>query len=129
CIIRNYCHRAVSVTFHLPKLLFASQKSYFFIITIQTTTMSKPFSTSKIAYLIVLATLLSIGGCASTQKTINKPDDETVKKDKKFKPYHSVITSEAKTDRGFVTVHHIGEKYYFEIPDSLLGRDMLLISR
>src|SRR5699024_9911354 len=26
-------------------------------------------------------------------------------------------------------IHHVGGKYYFEIPDSLLGRDMLLISR
>ena len=32
-------------------------------------------------------------------------------------------------DAGVFTVHHKDEDWFFEIPDSLLGRDMLLISR
>ncbi len=35
----------------------------------------------------------------------------------------------AESDDGVFTVHHRDEEYFFEIPDSLLGRDMLLISR
>lgn len=46
-----------------------------------------------------------------------------------LKPYKEVITAEAVTDAGLFAVHTVGEKLYFEIPDSLLGREMLLISR
>ena len=35
----------------------------------------------------------------------------------------------AESDDGIFTVHHKDDDYLFEIPDSLLGRDMLLISR
>ena len=35
----------------------------------------------------------------------------------------------AESDDGVFTVHHRDDDYFFEIPDSLLGRDMLLISR
>jgi hypothetical protein len=45
------------------------------------------------------------------------------------KPYRSVITAEARTDDGLFTVHTIGDKLYYEIPDSLLDREMLLVSR
>ncbi|MEX2364047.1 MAG: zinc-dependent metalloprotease, partial [Balneolaceae bacterium] len=46
-----------------------------------------------------------------------------------IKPFSKVITSEAKTDDGIFNVHWVGEKLYYEIPDSLLGREMLLVSR
>lgn len=36
---------------------------------------------------------------------------------------------DAESDDGVFTVHHKDEDWFFEIPDSLLGRDMLLISR
>ena len=39
------------------------------------------------------------------------------------------IIEDAESDEGLFTVHHKDEDYLFEIPDSLLGRDMLLISR
>ncbi|MCY4398187.1 MAG: zinc-dependent metalloprotease [Gemmatimonadetes bacterium] len=35
----------------------------------------------------------------------------------------------AESDDGLFTVHHKGDDYLFEIPDSLLDRDMLLVSR
>lgn len=41
------------------------------------------------------------------------------------KPYKDVITAEAKSQKGMFTVHQIDEKIYFEIPTSLLGKDML----
>jgi hypothetical protein len=43
--------------------------------------------------------------------------------------YAQVITREARTDSGLFEVHRVAERLYYEIPDSLLGRDMLLISR
>lgn len=46
-----------------------------------------------------------------------------------IKPYGEVITADAKTSRGLLTVHQVGDKYYLEIPDSLLGHEMLLVTR
>ncbi|MDH3732490.1 MAG: zinc-dependent metalloprotease [Gemmatimonadota bacterium] len=43
--------------------------------------------------------------------------------------YDSVITEDAVTDAGMLDVHTVDGKTFFEIPDSLLARDMLLISR
>lgn len=45
------------------------------------------------------------------------------------KPYAEVITAKAKTDRGLFTTHRVEDKYYFEIPDSLLNRDILVVNR
>ncbi len=43
--------------------------------------------------------------------------------------YKEVITDKAKTDEGLFKVHKVEEKYYFEIPDSLLERDILIVNR
>ncbi len=45
------------------------------------------------------------------------------------RPYNQVITDRARTERGGVTVHRVEDKWYFEVPDSLLNRDILLVSR
>lgn len=46
-----------------------------------------------------------------------------------IKPFSQVITKEAKSDAGLFTFHKVEDKYYFEIPDSLLEREILIISR
>lgn len=45
------------------------------------------------------------------------------------KPYKTVITEKAVTRKGLFTVHRIEDKYYFEIADSLLNREILVVSR
>ena len=45
------------------------------------------------------------------------------------KPYKEVITSKAITKKGLFTVHKIEDKFYFEIPDSILGREIIAITR
>lgn len=73
-------------------------------------------------------------GC-QTQKDIPaaKKEASTVSEVKKskngIKPYSEVITAEAKTDEGLFTTHFIGDKLFFEIPEDLLEKDMLLVSR
>jgi len=47
----------------------------------------------------------------------------------KPKPYAEVITDKAVTRQGLFKVHQIEEKYYFEIPDSMLGREILCVNR
>ncbi len=46
-----------------------------------------------------------------------------------IKPYDKVITEEAESDEGLFTVHKIKEKYYYEIPESELDRELLWVSR
>ena len=45
------------------------------------------------------------------------------------RPYNEVITSKAKTYRGLFTVHYLDDKYFFEIPDSVLSREILVVNR
>ena len=42
------------------------------------------------------------------------------------KPYKDVITSNAISKPGLFTIHKVDEKYFFEIPDSILQRELLL---
>ncbi|MCZ4222128.1 zinc-dependent metalloprotease [Pedobacter rhodius] len=45
------------------------------------------------------------------------------------KPYDQVITSKTSTRRGMITTHKLEDKFFFEIADSTLGRDILVVSR
>ncbi|MEX0272948.1 MAG: zinc-dependent metalloprotease, partial [Flavobacteriaceae bacterium] len=58
-----------------------------------------------------------------------KQADSTQKKKGKIKPYNKVITKDAKSDAGLFTVHKVDDKHYYEIPDSLFNREMLMVSR
>lgn len=46
-----------------------------------------------------------------------------------LKPYTQVITPRAKSSFGFLTVHKVDNNYFFEIPDSMLNRDILIVNR
>lgn len=46
-----------------------------------------------------------------------------------LKSYNEVITSDAKSCFGLFAIHSVKGKYYFEIPDSLMGRDILVVNR
>ncbi len=59
-----------------------------------------------------------------SQKKPEKSD-----KEKKEKTYSDIITDKALTDHGVFDVHKIEDKYFFEINDSLLGRDMMMVTR
>lgn len=43
--------------------------------------------------------------------------------------YSTVVPATARSDAGLFTVHRVGESLLYEIPDSLLGRDMIIMSR
>ncbi len=45
------------------------------------------------------------------------------------RPYNRVITPEAKTKRGFLIVHRVADKLYFEIPAGALDKDLLAVGR
>ncbi|NCI51664.1 zinc-dependent metalloprotease [Sediminibacterium roseum] len=47
----------------------------------------------------------------------------------KPRPYKEVITDKAVTKKGLFTVHKVEDKYYFEIGDTLLSREILTVTR
>jgi hypothetical protein len=79
----------------------------------------------KLFYLPVLFTLI-FSLSINAQK---KDSTDKEKKPKKEKTYEDVITKDAVTDNGLFDIHKVKEKYYFEINDSLIGRDMMMVTR
>ncbi len=45
------------------------------------------------------------------------------------RPYAEVVTKDAMTSQGFITVHQVRDRVLVEIPDSILGRDIMVVSR
>ncbi|WP_435355521.1 zinc-dependent metalloprotease [Emticicia sp. SJ17W-69] len=95
----------------------------------------------KITFLCSLA-LISSFGAFSQKKDDKKPEEvkpatptpvaapkppETPKTGPK--PYKEVITDKAKTSKGLMTVHKIEEKYFFELADSIIGREIMSVTR
>lgn len=60
----------------------------------------------------------------NTEVAAKKPEEK-----KGPKPYKTVIDSTAITQLGLIDVHKIKEKYLFEISDSLLGKEIMTITR
>ena len=75
-------------------------------------------------FTFLICLLISIS--LNAQKTSAKEDS---KKPKKEKTYKDIITKEAITDKGLFDIHKVKDKYYYEINDSLLGREMLMVTR
>ncbi|QLG45129.1 zinc-dependent metalloprotease [Costertonia aggregata] len=89
----------------------------------------------KKTVLLAILTILCINYSSSAQlfKKKNKSKKEQAAKPsvKKggIKKYNEVITKDAKTDEGLFHVHKIADDYFYEIPFSTLGKDMLWVSR
>ena len=75
-------------------------------------------------FTFLICLLISIS--LNAQKPSAKEDS---KKPKKEKTYKEIITKEAMTDKGLFDIHKVKDKYYYEINDSLLGREMLMVTR
>lgn len=85
--------------------------------------------------------LLMIAGCSLTAVAQNNgaPKPDTTRRPMGNggpagpstgpKAYKDVITAKAVSDAGMFTVHKVDDKYYFEIPDSLFNRDILVVNR
>ncbi|GAA5031966.1 glutaminyl-tRNA synthetase [Marivirga lumbricoides] len=63
----------------------------------------------------------------------NKKEEEKKEQPSKskspYKKYSEVITKEAVSDEGLFTFHKVDDKYYFEIPQDLLEKEILIVSR
>lgn len=83
-----------------------------------------------------LTLLLLLTGCASSQsasppaRQVDAPERAPDSgDDSPFKKYEDVITDKAITDDGVITVHRVEDDYFFEVPEEVLGKEMLLVSR
>lgn len=87
---------------------------------------------SKIAVLVLSFAFL-FAGCKTTETAQNSSKSGSARSaqngDKDVKKYSEVITKNAESDEGLFAVHKVDDKFYYEIPDSLLGREMLLVTR
>jgi hypothetical protein len=59
-----------------------------------------------------------------TEVAAKKPEEK-----KGPKPYKKVIDSSAVTQKGLIDVHKMKDKYLFEISDSLIGKEIMTITR
>ena len=85
--------------------------------------------------LLMLALLIGFSTESSAQfwkkKKKETPKAAAKPKPKKdaIKPYGKVVTKDHKTDEGLFKVHTKDDTYLFEIPDSLINREMLMVTR
>ncbi|WP_143885138.1 zinc-dependent metalloprotease [Chryseobacterium binzhouense] len=61
--------------------------------------------------------------------TIKAKKDDKDKKKSPVKAFKEIITDKAVSDQGVFTVHKVDDKYYFEIPDAILKKEFLLVTR
>lgn len=90
-------------------------------------------------HILSLATLLLLGATTHVEAKIFERKKKKAQTEVKaapvkqnineLKPYAQVITPEAKSSFGFLTVHKVDNNYFFEIPDSMLNRDILIVNR
>ena len=75
---------------------------------------------------------ISLTGCRSTFPPVVIDEaltDSVMGPPRQFSAYDKVITDDAITDTGLFDTHQVDEDVFFEIDKTLLGREMLLISR
>jgi hypothetical protein len=93
----------------------------------------------KKCFLLVLLGWCSVMAFAQQKKSVTPPAAaDTAKRPAPVaprppqtgpKPYKEVITDKAVTRKGLFTVHKLEDKWYFELADSLLNRDVLVVNR
>ncbi|MGZ3871871.1 MAG: zinc-dependent metalloprotease [Mucilaginibacter sp.] len=71
---------------------------------------------------VTLKTTSTATGSSATA-TIGTSKKEGIKK------FGDLIPSKAKVDKGLFNTYKVDDKYYYEIPDSLLSREMLVVTR
>ncbi len=65
-------------------------------------------------------------GCKTTQQASSSTSDQSAQKKS---PYEKIVTASTLSDEGLFLIHRNQDEIYYEIPDSLLGKEMLWISR
>jgi len=96
--------------------------------TVQINQSSSMYNSVKGMILLPLLAITTLVNAQNGQPATKTADSAATKKST-IKPYKEVITSKAVSKWGMFGVHNVDEKYYFEIPDSLLKREVLFTTR
>lgn len=78
-------------------------------------------------YILILLSFISIQLIAQPANGDKKDPKKSDKK--KEKVYTDIITDKAVSSQGLFTTHEVDGNYYFEIPDSVLNQEILIVSR
>lgn len=82
---------------------------------------------------IILLTILSLFSFVWAQPNPSAEGGDSPaganKSKSKIKSYKEVITDEAESDEGLFSVHKVEGNYYFEIPEDLLEKEILIVTR
>lgn len=82
---------------------------------------------------LATAAVLLVGGCSTTQPVAEPttPAASASSSDDDLKPFSEIVTEDAVSYEGLFDVHleDDGLKLLYQIPDSLFGREMLIVSR
>lgn len=83
---------------------------------------------------LLLSLILAVSGCSSSKKTTvtdssKATTDSSTSRRSAFKKFSDVIKDGTAPDTGLFTVYAANKKIYYQIPDTLLNRDMLLVVR
>lgn len=87
-----------------------------------------------IRIITIMLAILFLGSSQELQAQKKKKGASTEqpspkKKKNGLKDYSEVITSDAISDQGLITSHQVGDDFYFEIPNDLLEKEILIVSR
>jgi hypothetical protein len=102
--------------------------------------MEKTPSLRRSIFLMVVAGTLVTSVSAQNRRPVTTPSTTDTTKPRTAltppappkpgpKPYKEIITDKALSRQGLFTVHKVDDKWYFEVGDSLLGRDVLVVNR
>src|SRR5690606_42023949 len=92
--------------------------------------MSHKMLRQLLVLLVLVGTVQGMEAQIFKKKKAKTEENKDAKpKEGEIQPYDKVITKEAKTDTGLFDVHTVKDKHYDEIPDSLFGRDMMIVIR
>jgi hypothetical protein len=89
----------------------------------------------KVLLPLFLILTLSAESMAQKKKTTKEEVDEEEEKSPApasktgLKPYSDIITNKAISDPGIIAIHKVEDKWYWELSDTIMGRDFLIVSR
>ena len=82
---------------------------------------------------LILLLLLVVPACGTRTAATAPAPDPGAERDRTgengIRPYRQVVPERAVSDEGLFTVHKVDDKWLYEIPDAMLGREMILITR
>jgi hypothetical protein len=88
---------------------------------------------AQLLLFVVVVACVPHGATAQKKKKNDPAPAESAKpapaKKTGMKSYSEVITKDAQTDEGLITIHKVEDKYFFEVPNELLNKEILVVSR